>query len=56
MFDQCKELRICLNLRKCIFCVPQGNLLGHMVCQEGVLVDPAKVAAILNMPPPTSAK
>jgi hypothetical protein len=56
MFDRCHELQISLNLRKCIFCVPHGNLLGHIVCREGVLVDPAKFVVILNMPPPTSAK
>jgi hypothetical protein len=56
MFDRCREMQISLNLRKCIFCVPHGNLLGHIVCREGVLVDPAKVVVILNMPPPTSAK
>jgi hypothetical protein len=56
MFDQCRELQIHLNLIKYILCVPHGNLLGHIVCQEGVLVDPTKVAVILNMPPPTSAK
>jgi hypothetical protein len=31
MFDRCKELQILLNIRKCIFCVPRGNLLGHIV-------------------------
>jgi hypothetical protein len=51
MFDRCRELQISLNLRKCIFCVPHGNLLGHIVCREGVLVDPAKVVVIVNMPP-----
>jgi hypothetical protein len=56
MFDKCRELQISLNLRKCIFYVPHGNLLGHIICQEGVLVDPAKVVAIVNMPPPTSTK
>jgi hypothetical protein len=56
MFEKCRELQISLNLRKCIFCVPHGNLLGHIVCQEGVLVDPAKVVAIVNMLPPTSVK
>jgi hypothetical protein len=49
-------MQISLNLRKYIFGVPHGNLLGHIVCREGVLVDPAKVAVILNMLPPTSAK
>jgi hypothetical protein len=56
MFDHCRQLQISLNLKKCIFCVPFGNFLGHIVCREGVLVDPAKVVVILNMPPPTSAK
>jgi hypothetical protein len=33
MFDRCREMQISLNLRKCIFCVPHGNLLGHIVCR-----------------------
>jgi hypothetical protein len=56
MFDRCKELQISLNVRKCILCVPHGNLLGHIICREGVLVDPSKVVVIVNIPPPTSAK
>jgi hypothetical protein len=56
MLDYCRQLQISLNLRKCIFCVPFGNLLGHIVCREGVLVDPVKVVVILNMPPPTTVK
>jgi len=36
--------------------VPHGNLLGHIVCREGLLVDPSKVAVIVNIPPPMSAK
>jgi hypothetical protein len=56
MFDRCRELQISLNLRKCILCVPHRTLLGHIVFREGVLVDPVKVAFILNISPPTSAK
>jgi hypothetical protein len=56
MFYRCHEMKIYLNLRKCIFYVPHGSLLCHIVCREGVLVDPAKVAIILNMSPPLSAK
>jgi hypothetical protein len=56
MFDRCRELQISLNLKKCIFCVLHGNFLSHIVCQEGVLVDPTKVYIIVNMPPPMSAK
>jgi len=56
IFDRCRELQISLNLRKYIFYVPHGNLLGHIVCREGVLVDPAKVVFIVNMTPPMSDK
>jgi hypothetical protein len=55
MFDRCRELKISLNLKKCVFCVPHGNLLGHIV-YLGVLVDLAKVVVIVNMHPPTCAK
>jgi hypothetical protein len=56
MFNHCKKLQISLNLKKCIFCVPFGNLLGHIVCKEGVLVNPTKVVVILNIPPLTTYK
>jgi hypothetical protein len=56
MFDCYRQLWIYLNLKKCIFCVPFGNMLGHIVWKEGVLVDPAKAIVILNMPPPTIYK
>ena len=36
--------------------MPFGNLLGHIVCREGVLFDPTKVFVILNIHPPTIAK
>jgi hypothetical protein len=26
--------------------------LGHIVCKQGLLVDPAKIAVIVNLPPP----
>jgi hypothetical protein len=35
--------------------VPHGNLLGHIVCQEGVLVELAKVVVIVKISPPVSA-
>ena len=28
--------------------------MGHVVCRDGILVDPAKIAIILDLPPPTS--
>ena len=31
-------------------------MLGHIVCKQGLLVDPAKIAIIVNLPPPNSVK
>ena len=49
---KCRKHHISLNLKKCIFCVPFGILLGHIVCRKGLMVDPAKIAIIVNLPPP----
>ena len=56
MLDKCRQHQISLNLKKCIFCAPFGILLGHIVCKEGLMVDPAKIAIIVNLPPPKSVK
>ena len=56
MFDRCRQLQISLNIKKWIFEVPFGTLLGHLLCKEGVCVDPTKVAVIFNMYPPENVK
>jgi len=43
-------------LKKCIFFSPFGVLLGHIVCKQGLLVDPSKIAIIVDLKPPTSIK
>ena len=30
--------------------------MGHIICQQGLLVDPAKIATIANLPSPTTVK
>ena len=44
------------NLKKCLFRIPFGNLLGHVVCKQGTIVDPAKITVILNLEAPQSVK
>ena len=56
MVEQCRQPHIALNSKKCIFCAPFGILLGHIVCKEGQLVDPMKIALILILPPLTNVK
>ena len=56
MLDKCSQCQISLNLKKCIFFSPFGVLLFHIVCKQGLLVDPSKIAIIVDLPPPTLVK
>jgi hypothetical protein len=52
MLERCRQCQISLNINKCIFGTPFGILLGHIVCKQCLLVDPAKIAVTVNLPPP----
>jgi hypothetical protein len=52
VFERCCYYRIWLNPHKCIFCVRFGRLLGFLVSETGIMVDPLKVEAIIQSPPP----
>jgi hypothetical protein len=52
MLERCRQCQISLNINKCIFVTPFGILLGHIVRKHGLLVDPTKIAVIVNLPPP----
>eukprot|EP00253_Pinus_taeda_P027939 PITA_27939 len=54
IFLRCRHYNIRLNPHKCVFCVESGRLLGFIVSREGICLDPLKVEAILNLPPPAS--
>jgi hypothetical protein len=56
MLNKWRECQIALNLKKCIFFSPFGVLLGHIVCKQGLLVDPSKIAIIIDLPPLTLVK
>ena len=45
-----------LNPKKCTFGVTSGKLLGHMVSERGIEVDPDKIKAILDMLAPKTEK
>ena len=54
--ERCRQGRLSLNPAKCAFGVTSGTLLGHIVSEEGIAVDPDKVKAILEAPTPINAK
>jgi hypothetical protein len=49
---RCRHYNIRLNPHKCIFGVESGRLLGFIVANDGIRVDPLKVKATMNLPPP----
>ncbi|KAH9296183.1 hypothetical protein KI387_039771, partial [Taxus chinensis] len=56
IFDCLIKYCVCLQPKKCIFMVLSGKLLGFIISLCGIEVDPAKVKAILEMPPPTNLR
>ena len=45
-----------MNPKKCTFGVAFGKLLGHIVSERGIEIDPEKIRAILDMPAPRTEK
>ncbi|RDX69630.1 Retrovirus-related Pol polyprotein from transposon 17.6, partial [Mucuna pruriens] len=52
LFERLRKYRLRLNPVKCTFGVKTRKLLGFIVNQRGIEVDPNKVKDIQNMPPP----
>lgn len=52
VFDRLAQYHLMLNPKKCVFGVTSGKLLGFIVSKQGIEIDPKKVKAILDFPPP----
>ncbi|UYV82874.1 K02A2.6-like, partial [Cordylochernes scorpioides] len=48
-----KEAKVTLNKAKCVFGVSRINFLGHILDEDGIRPDPAKIEAVAKMPAPT---
>ena len=55
-FEGIKDYRLRLNPQKCTFRVTVEKLLGFLVNDIGIEVEPSKIKAILEMPPFKSEK
>jgi hypothetical protein len=56
MIEQCRQIQLYLNIKKCIFSTPIGILLRHVVCEDGVKVDMVKIKIILDLKPLANQK
>jgi hypothetical protein len=53
---RCIKFGISLNPSKSIFGVTKGKLIGHIVSDSGISIDPKRITSILNLSAPTSKK
>jgi len=56
LFERLRKYKLKLSPTKCTFGVKSGKLLGLIVCQKGVEVDPDKICEILEMSYPCTEK
>jgi len=56
VFDRLRATRTKLNLKKCVFGISTGKLLGFLVSHQGIEANPAKIKAIRAFMPPARIK
>jgi len=56
VLDRCIENNLVLSYEKCHYMVSQGIVLGHIISEKGIQVDPAKLNVISQLPYPYSVR
>jgi hypothetical protein len=55
-FEKCRRFGLSLNPKKSHFAMKEGKLLGHIVSQDGIRIDPKRVEAIDTITIPRNVK
>ena len=56
VFEKCRKFGLSLNPKKTLFGLQEGKLLGHIISEEGIKVDPKRIDGILKINFPRSLK
>src|ERR1700733_4974472 len=56
IFMTCRKYGISLNPKKSLFALEEGKLLGHIISKDGIIIDPERIQAILQIPYPRNTK
>jgi hypothetical protein len=56
LFEKCRRFGISLNPKKCLFGLEEGKLLGHIISNYGIRIDPSRIEAILKLEHPRNLK
>ena len=52
IFERCRKYGICLKPKKPIFGVEEEKILGHIISQGGISIDPEWIKVIAQLPLP----
>lgn len=55
VFERLRQVNLKLNPVKCDFLKKEILYLGHVISNEGIMPDPAKISAVQNYPVPTNS-
>ena len=55
-FEKCRNFGISLNPNKTLFGLQEGKILGHIISEEGIKIDPKRIEAILQISHPRNIK
>ena len=48
VFEKCRKYGLSLNPKKIMFGLQEGKLLGHIISEEGIKIDPKRIEGILQ--------
>ena len=54
--ERCRKFGISFNPKKTLFGLQEGKLLGHIISEEGIKIDPKRIEAILQISHPRNIK
>ena len=49
VFEKCRRYGLSLNPKKTVFGLQEGKLLGHIISEKGIKIDPKMVEGILQI-------
>ena len=56
VFEKCRKYDLSLNPKKTMFGLQEGKLLGHIISEEGIKIDPKRIEGILQISHPRNIK
>ena len=56
VFEKCRKYGLSLNPKKTLFNLQEGKILGHIISEEGINIDPKIIEGILQINHPRNIK